>query len=79
MKQSILAMLSAAGHLVVRGLAVGALVVMWSASHIGTYALGVAGITTVALTTTATPADAGWRGRWWGRRGWWWRRGWRRW
>lgn len=69
MKPSILAMLSAAGRAVIRGLAVVALVVMWSASHIGTYVLGVAGITTVALATTATPVDAGWRWRRWRRWG----------
>jgi len=60
----------------VRGLAVLVLVVVWSVGHIGTYALGVVGLSSVALTTTAAPADAGWRGGWRGRR--WRRRGWRR-
>ena len=41
--------------------AVVALVVVWSVSHVGTYALGVVGVSTAVLTTTATPADAWWR------------------
>jgi hypothetical protein len=72
MTGSILGMLSSA---VVRGLAVVALVVVWSVGHIGTTALSVVGVSSLVLTTTATPADAYWR-RW--RRGRRWRR-WRRW
>src|SRR5262249_52496023 len=79
MTTSIRALLSSAAHSVVRGLAVVALVVVWSVGHIGTYALNVVGVSTAVLTTTATPADAwwrrwGWRGRRWGRY-----RRWRRW
>src|SRR5262249_4491094 len=73
--KSIRALLSSAAHSVVRGLAVVALVVVWSVGHIGTYALSVVGVSTAVLTTTATPADAWWRRGWRGRR---WRR-WRRW
>jgi len=76
MTKSIRALLSSAAHSVVRGLAVVALVVVWSVGHIGTYALSVVGVSTAVLTTTATPADAWWRR--WGWRGRRWRR-WRRW
>ncbi len=72
MISSILGRLSSA---VVRGLAVVALVVVWSVGHIGTTALSVVGVSSLVLTTTATPADAGyWYGRRWRRR-----RRWRRW
>jgi hypothetical protein len=79
MTTSIRALLSSAAHSVVRGLAVVALVVVWSVGHIGTYALSVVGVSTAVLTTTATPADAWWRR--WGWRGRRWRRyrRWRRW
>ena len=76
MTTSIRALLSSAAHSVVRGLAVVALVVVWSVGHIGTYALSVVGVSTAVLTTTATPADAWWRR--WGWRGRRWRR-YRRW
>jgi len=76
MTKSIRALLSSAAHSVIRGLAVVALVVVWSVGHIGTYALSVVGVSTAVLTTTATPADAWWRR--WGWRGRRWRR-WRRW
>src|SRR5262249_61264283 len=80
MTKSIGALLSSATHSVVRGLAVVALVVVWSVGHIGTYALGVVGVSAAVLTTTATPADAwwrrwGWRGPRWGWPGRRWRRG----
>src|SRR5215510_3921963 len=75
MTKSIRALLSSAAHSVVRGLAVVALVVVWSVGHIGTYALSVGGVSTAVLTTTATPADACWRRGWRGRRS----RCWRRW
>jgi hypothetical protein len=71
---SILGRLSSA---VVRGLAVVALVVVWSVGHIGTTALSVVGVSSLVLTTTATPADAYWYGRRWRRRRRW--RRWRRW
>jgi len=44
--------------LMTRGVAVLALVVTAIVSNIGTYALGIAGITTIAMSTTATPASA---------------------
>jgi hypothetical protein len=60
--------------LMTRGVAVLALVVTAFVSNIGTYALGVAGITTIAMTTTSTPASAQrwrrWRFRRWRRRWW---------
>lgn len=60
-------------HYVVRGMAVIALLVVWSVAHIGTYTLGLAGVTGIVMgTMAATPADAGWRGRRWRR----WRRRW---
>jgi len=55
------------------------LVVVWSLSHLGTYALGVVGVSSALLTTTATPADAQWRcwrGRRWRRWRWWTARPW---
>ena len=58
MTKSIGALLSSAAHGVVRGLAVVSLVVAWSVSHVGTYALSVVGVSSALLTTTATPADA---------------------
>src|SRR5262249_62368374 len=54
MTTSIRALLSSAAHSVVRGLAVVALVVVWSVRHIGTYALSVVGESSAVLTTTAT-------------------------
>ena len=68
--RSIRALLGSAAHGLVRGLVVVALVVVWSFSHIGTYALSVVGVSSALLTTTATPADAYWRR---------WRRPYRRW
>ena len=59
MTKSIRALLSSAAHSVVRGLAVVALVVVWSVGHIGTYALSVVGVSTAVLTTTATPLMRG--------------------
>lgn len=59
---------------VIRGLAVVVLLAVCAVSNlatsVGTY-LGVAGISTLALTMTSTPADAGYRRRWRRRR--WWR------
>jgi len=51
MIRSIGAILSSAAHGVVRGLAVVALVVVWSVSHVGTYALSVVGVSSGALLT----------------------------
>jgi hypothetical protein len=53
--------------------AVVAMLVIYGVSSVGTYGLGLAGLSTLALTTSATTADArrrrrgGWRRR---RRGW---------
>jgi hypothetical protein len=77
MMRSIRAVLSSAAHGLVRGLAVVALVVVWSFGHVATYTLSVVGVSSAVLTTTATPADAYWR-RWRGRR-YYPRRRWRRW
>ncbi len=58
-------------HYVVRGMAVIALLVVWSVAHIGTYTLSLAGVTGIVMgTIAATPADAGYRRRWrrWRRR-----------
>jgi len=65
-------------HGVIRGLAVVAMLGVFALSNlgtVGTYVLGVAGITGVTLGTTATPANAWWRGRRVVRRRWrrrWW-------
>jgi hypothetical protein len=64
---------------VVRGLAVVALVVVWSVGHIGTTALSAIGVSSLMLTTTATPADAYWYRRRWRHRRYWRARRWRRW
>src|SRR5262249_61162670 len=63
--RSIHALLGSAAHGLVRGLAVVALVVVWSFSHIGTYALSVVGVLVALLTTTETPATE--QGRRWQR------------
>lgn len=55
--------------------AVVAMVVIYTFSSIGTYGLGLAGISTLALTTSATTADARRRRRRRRRRGWRRRRG----
>jgi hypothetical protein len=72
MTTSVSAMLNFAAHGLARALAVVALVVVWSVSHVGTYALSIVGVSSALLTTTATPADAQWRRYRRGRR-------WRRW
>ena len=71
------AILNAATRYAVRGLAVVALVVVWSFNYVGTYVLSVAGISTAALLTTTATADAQWWG--WRRRRWYRYRRWRRW
>jgi hypothetical protein len=56
----------------IRGLAVVAVVVSYALGSVGSHVLSVpgvssllaaAGVSSVVLTTTATPADAGWRRR----------------
>jgi len=71
MTSSIRALVSSAVHGAIRGVAVVALVVVWSVGHIGTYALGLVGLSSLTWTATTTPADAGY----YRRRG----RGYRRW
>ena len=69
---------------VVRALAVVAVLVTYAIGSIGAQVATTVGFSTLALTTSATPARAGWRRDWgWWRRdrswrGWGWRRGWRR-
>jgi len=66
----------------VRGLAVVAVVGTCAAGSLGAQVATAVGVSTLALTTSATPADAWWRRGWGFRRGWGWRRpavwGWRR-
>jgi len=68
---------------VVRALAVVVVLATYAAGSIGSQVAATAGISSLALTTSAAPARADWR-RGWGRRdrgwyGWGWRRsGWRR-
>ena len=71
---------------VVRGLAMAGVVAAFALGGLGTQVATTLGISSLALTTTTTPAQAQWgwrrgefrRGEW--RRGWGWRRGphWRR-
>jgi hypothetical protein len=63
--------------ILIRGLAVAAVVFTYALGSVGTHVLGVVGISTAALTTTAAPAHAWWpiwRRRRWRRRRWrrWW-------
>ena len=67
--------LASARNILIRGLAVAAVVTTYALGSVGTHVLGVAGLSSLALTTTATPAAAR---RWWGRRRVY-RRRWRRW
>ena len=55
----------------VRGLAAAAVVLTYAAGSVGTHVLGAVGVSSLALTTSATPAKAQWRRRrvWRGRRG----------
>jgi hypothetical protein len=53
----------------IRGLAVMAVILTYALGSVGTQVLSVAGISTLALTTTATPAVA-WRRRFVRRRRW---------
>ena len=63
--------------IVIRALAVVAVLVTYAVGSIGAQVATTVGVSTLALTTSATPAGAWWRrdGGW---RGWGWRRGWRR-
>ena len=63
--------------ILIRGLALVAVVATYAAGSIGTQVATTLGVSTLALTTSATPAAASWR-RGWGWRGWGWRRGWGR-
>jgi hypothetical protein len=51
----------------IRGAAVAAVVITYALGSVGTHILSVAGISTLAMTTTAGPADAR---RWFRRRIW---------
>jgi len=74
MARSMSVMLGSVAHGLVRGLAAAALIVVWSVGSVGTY-LGVAGLSSLALTSSTATAEAGWGWGWRRRR---WRR-WRRW
>ena len=65
--------------IVVRAFAVIAVLAAYAMGSIGAQVATTVGVSTLALTTSAMPARAGWR-RGWGRNwyGWGWRRGWRR-
>jgi hypothetical protein len=67
--------LQKARSFLIRGLAVVAVVGTYVLGNLGAQIATTLGISTLALTTTSTPADAGWG---WRRRGWGYRR-WRRW
>ena len=65
--------LASARAVVIRGLAVVAVLVTYAVGTIGTQVATTVGVSTLALTTSATPASAWWR-RGWGWRGYGWRR-----
>jgi hypothetical protein len=73
--------LAKARAIVIRGLAVVAVLATYAVGTIGTQIATTVGVSTLALTTSATPAAAWWRRGWGWRRGGYWRRGWgwRRW
>jgi len=57
--------------LLVRSSAVAAVVLTYAAGSVGTHVLSAVGVSSLALTTSATPAKAWWRGRRvWTRRRW---------
>ena len=56
--------------LLVRGLAVAAVVLTYAAGSVGTQVLSAVGISSLALTSSVAPAEAGWRRRRWRRRRW---------
>ena len=69
---------------VIRTLAVVAVLATCAAGSVGSQVAATIGISSLALPTSATPAAAGWRRGWgwrgrdYGWRGWGWRRGWHR-
>jgi hypothetical protein len=69
--------LATARAVVIRGLAVVAVLATYAVGSVGTQVATMVGVSTLALTTSATPASAWWRRGWGGyRRGWgrrWWR------
>lgn len=72
--------LGRAKALLVRGLAVAAVVLTYALGGVGTQILSTVGVSSLVLATSATPADAQWRRRrrWRRRRYWAPRRRWRR-
>jgi hypothetical protein len=54
---------AAVRRFLIRSLAVGAVVLTYALGNIGTHVLSVVGISTLAVTTMATPADAWYRRR----------------
>jgi hypothetical protein len=75
MTSSVLAKVRA---LLIRGLAVVAVLLTYAVGNVGTQVLSAVGLSTLALTTTSTPAAAQWRRRYRYRRRYY-RRRWRRW
>jgi hypothetical protein len=74
--------LGKARSIVIRASALVAVLVTYAAGNIGPQIAAAVGVSTLAVTTSATPAGAGWRrrGTWRtpGWQGWGWRRGWHR-
>ena len=68
--------LAQARGLVIRTLAVVAVLAAYAVANLGAQVAATVGISTLALTTSATPAAAWWRRGWGWRRGGCWRRGW---
>ncbi len=69
--------LAKARGIVIRGLAVAAVLVAYALGSLGSQVATTVGLSTLAFTASAVPAGAWWRrDRGWG--GWGWRRGWRR-
>jgi hypothetical protein len=72
--------LTKARSLVIHGLAAVMAIATYALGSVGAQVVTTLGVSSLALTTTTTPANAqwGWRRAYW-RRGWGWRRGyWRR-
>jgi hypothetical protein len=59
--------------ILIRGLAVVAVLATYTVSTVGTQIASVVGVSSLVMTTTATPAQAQrwWRRRWRRRRRWW--------
>jgi hypothetical protein len=71
--------MSSVRSFLVRGVAVLAVLFTYAVGSIGTQVASVVGLSTLALTTSAAPAQAWWRGRYYSYRRYYPRRRWRRW